>query len=89
MGCWAWREWDEGKGPARGRPGRRSGGGNKWVCRLGVSAAIVCILLFYLRYIMLHCSPSDAGSRGEREQGLYGEQQADDEAVLGNYTRSR
>ena len=28
--------------------------------------------LFYLRYIMLHCSPSEAEAAGKREQGLYG-----------------
>ena len=32
---------------------------------------------FYLRYIMLHCSPFAAESAGEGEQGVYNYQEAD------------
>ena len=44
--------------------------------------------VFYLRYIVLHCSSSAADSAGEGEQGVYNYQHAD-QVVLGNDTRSR
>ena len=77
MGCWVWREWDEGKRPARGRPGRRSGKSEDVIVFLPVISEIYCVTLFSLR------GGFQSGG-GEREQGLYGTHEAGP-VVLGYY----
>jgi hypothetical protein len=74
------RGWDR----AHSNPGGSRRRNKQWECCLGV----VIGTLFYLRYIMRHCSPPAADSAGDGEQGVYN-YQADDQVVLGNDTRSR